>query len=133
GGTPDQVDFTALSFSLTPDKTALTTTLAVKNFTAQPINGSSATYYYVTWISARTNTDGTLATRAYATRASVSATGVTYSFGQYDQTNDAFIGTATTVTGSYNTRPNGPINVTVPPSPLGNPAIPATSANPPTA
>ncbi|HEY6139095.1 MAG TPA: sialidase family protein [Thermoanaerobaculia bacterium] len=129
GGTPDQVDFTALSFSLTPDKTALTTTIAVKNFTAQPINGSSGTYYYTTWISARNNPDGTLATRAYATRASVSATGVTYSFGQYDQTNDAFIGTATTVTGSYTTGPNGTISVTVPLSLLGNPAIPVTDAN----
>src|SRR4029078_2024344 len=61
GGTPDQVDFTALSFSLTPDKTALTTTLAVKNFTAQPINGSSGTYYYVTGVTPGTTTHGTLA------------------------------------------------------------------------
>jgi len=130
GGTADQVDFTALSFALTPDKTALTTTVTLKNFTPQPINGSLGTYYYVTWTSARKNTDGTLATRTYATRAAVSATGaVTYSFGQYDQANDAFVGTTTTVAGTYVTGPNGTITVTVPLSLLGNPTIPVTDAS----
>ena len=128
-GTADQIDFTALSFSLTPDKTALTTTITVKNFNAQPINGASGTYYYVTWTSARKNPDGSLATRAYATRANVTSTGVSYAFGQYDQANDAFVGTTTTVAGTYTTGPNGTISVTVPLSLLGNPTIPVTDAN----
>src|SRR5205085_7099728 len=63
GGSADQVDFTALNFALTPDKTGLTTTITVKNFTPQPINGSLGTYYYTTWTSARKNPDGSLATR----------------------------------------------------------------------
>jgi hypothetical protein len=130
GGSADQVDFTALNFSLTPDKTGLTTTLTVKNFTAQPINGSLGTYYYVTWTGGRRNADGSLATRTYATRAAVSANGtLTYSFGQYDQANDAFVGTTTAVTGSTVAGPNGTISVTVPLSLLGNPAIPVTNAS----
>ena len=129
GGTPDQVDFTALAFGLTPDKTAMTTTMTFKNFQPQPINGASGTYYYVTWTSILKNSDGTLATRTYAARANVSLTGVAYSFGQYDQTNDAFVGTTTTVQGSYVTGPNGTITITVPLSLLGNPTIPVTDAN----
>jgi hypothetical protein len=129
GGTADQVDLTALNFALSADKLTLTTTITVKNFTPQPINGSLGTYYYTTWTSARKNTDGTLATRSYATRAAVSATGaVTYTYGQYDQANDAFVGTATTTTGSFVTGPNGTINVNIPLSFLGNPTIPVTDA-----
>jgi hypothetical protein len=128
-GNIDQVDLTGLSISLNADKTVMTTTISVKNFVAQPINGSLGTFYYATWTSARTNADGSIATRAYATRASVSPTGaVTYSFGQYDQAEDAFVGTATTVTGSFVTGPNGTISVNVPVSLLGNPAIPVADS-----
>lgn len=130
GGSADQVDMTQLAFALTPDKQSLTTTITVKNFTAQPLNGSLGTYYYATWTSARKNTDGSTATRAYATRVAVSATGsVSYSFGQYDQANDAFVGTAATVTGSVVTGPNGTLSVTVPLSLLGNPTIPVTDTS----
>jgi hypothetical protein len=130
GGSADQVDFTSLAFALSPDKTALTTTVTVKNFVAQPLNGASGTYYYVTWTTARRNADGTLATRAYATRAALNAAGqMTYTFGQYDQANDAFVGTTTPVTGSFVTGPNGTISVKVPLSLLGNPQIPVTDAN----
>jgi len=130
GGNADQVDITGLSFALTPDKQSLITTIKVKNFTAQPITGSLGTFYYATWTSARKNSDGSVATRTYATRASVSPTGgVSYSFGQYDQAGDAFIGTATTVTGSYVTGANGTLNVTVPLALLGNPTIPVTDAS----
>lgn len=127
GGTGDQVDITGLSFALSPDKTSLTTTMTIKDFTPQPIEGSLGTLYYATWTSARKNSDGTIATRAYATRVAVSATGaVTYAFGQYDQANDAFVGPATTVSGSFTTGPNGTLSVTVPLTLLGNPAIPVT-------
>jgi len=130
GGNADQVDLTKLSFALTPDKQSLTTTITVKNFTAQPLTGSLGTFYYATWTSARKNSDGSVATRAYATRASVSPTGsVSYSFGEYDQAGDAFIGTATTVAGSFVTGPNGTLSVTVPLSLLGNPTIPVTDAS----
>jgi len=130
GGNADQVDLTGLSFALSADKQTLTTTITVKNFTAQPITGSLGTYYYATWTSARKNSDGSVATRTYATRASVSPTGgVSYSFGQYDQAGDAFVGTATTVTGSTVAGANGTINVNVPMSLLGNPAIPVTDAS----
>lgn len=127
GGTADQVDFTALSFALTPDKTALTTIMTFKNFTPQPINGSLGTFYYVVWTAARYNTDGSIASRAYAARAAVDTTGaVTYSFGQYDRSNDAFVGSTTPVTGSYITGPNGTISINVPLSLVGNPTIPVT-------
>jgi hypothetical protein len=127
GGNADQVDITALSFGLTPDKQNLTTTITLKNFIPQPINGSLGTFYYATWTAARKNDDGSIATRTYATRVAIDATGAaTYRFGQYDQANDAFVGTATVVSGSYVTGPNGSVSVTVPLSLLGNPTIPVT-------
>jgi hypothetical protein len=125
GGPADQVDLTALSFAVSG--TNLVTTINVKDFQPKPINGSLGTFYYATWTAARTNPDGTIATRTYATRVSVSATGaITYSFGQYDQSADAFVGTATTVTGSATTGPNGALSVNVPLSLLGDPTIPVT-------
>jgi hypothetical protein len=129
GGSADQVDITALSFGLSADKQSMVTTINVKNFTPAPLNGSLGTYYYTTWTAARTNADGSIATHTFATRAAVDITGsVTYSFGQYDQAGDAFVGTATTVTGSYVTGPNGSLSVNVPLSLLGNPTIPVTDA-----
>jgi hypothetical protein len=129
GGNADQVDITALTLGLTADKQSLVTTMTLKNFTPQPINGSLGTYYYATWTSARKNADGTVATHTFATRAAVSPTGaVTYTFGQYDQANDAFVGTTTSVTGSFVTGPNGSVSVTVPLSLLGNPTIPVTDS-----
>src|SRR6202040_2761072 len=114
GGSADQVDITAVAFGLTADKASMFTTITLKNFTPQPINGSLGTYYYTTWTSARKNADGTVATHTCATRAAVSITGaVTYTFGQYDQANDAFVGTPTPVTGSFVTGPNGSLSVTV--------------------
>lgn len=125
GGSADQVDITALSFGLTPDKQSLTTTITLKNLILQPINGSLGTQYVTTWTSARKNTDGTTATRTYGTRANLSATGtLSYAFGQWDQAGNSFVGTPTTVTGSAVTGPNGTINVTVPLALLGNPTIP---------
>jgi len=130
GGNADQVDITKVGFALTADKQSLVTTITLKNFTPQPITGSLGTYYYVTWTSARKNSDGSAATRTYATRASVSPTGsVAYSFGQYDQAGDAFVGTAATMAGSFVTGPNGTISVTVPLSLLGNPTIPVTDTS----
>lgn len=127
GGSANQVDITALAFSLSPDKQSITTTITLDDLVLQPINGSLGTYYVTTWTSARKNTDGTTATRAYATRAALDSTGaITYRFGQYDQANDAFVGTTTPVSGSVVTGPGGTISITVPLSLLGNPAIPVT-------
>ncbi|HUR83032.1 MAG TPA: sialidase family protein [Thermoanaerobaculia bacterium] len=128
GGNMDMVDITALSFAV--DGTNLVTTINVKNFEAKAVTGSLGTFYYATWTAARKNSDGSIATRAYGTRVSVTATGgITYTFGQYDQANDAFVGTTTPVTGSTTTGPNGALSVVVPLSLLGNPTIPATGAN----
>lgn len=127
GGSADQVDITGLTFSLTPDKQALITTISVKNFTPQPLTGSLGTFYYATWTAARKNDDGSIAARTYATRVAVDMTGaITYRFGQYDQGANAFVGTATTVNGSTVAGPNGSVSVVVPLSLLGNPAIPVT-------
>jgi hypothetical protein len=127
GGNADQVDITSLSFGVSPDGQSLVTTINVKNFTAQPLTGSLGTFYYATWTAARTNTDGTIATRSYATRVSVDVRGtIAYAFGEYDQAGDAFVGTTTTVTGSVVAGPNGSLSVNVPLSLLGNPTIPVT-------
>jgi hypothetical protein len=125
GGPYEQVDITGVNFSLDAAKTTLTTTLTIKNFTPQPATGSLGTYYYTTWTTATRDADGTVTTRAYATRADVNAQGaVAYRFGQYDQAADAFVGTTTVVTGSFTTGPNGTLKVNVPLSLLGNPTIP---------
>ena len=130
GGPYDQVDLTGLSFSVSPDHTTLTTTISINNFTPQPVTGSLGTFYYATWTALSRAADGSVATRTYATRAAVNAQGaVTYSFGQYDQANDAFVGTTTACTGSFVTGPNGTLSVNVPLSLLGNPAIPVTDPN----
>jgi hypothetical protein len=127
GGNMDGVDITGLKFSVNGDK--LVTSLTLKNLSLTPVNGTLGTFYYVTWTAARRNADGSTATRTFATRMSTNITGaVSYSFGQYDQVNDAFIGTATTVTGSHTLGPNGTINVEVPLGLLGNPTIPVTDA-----
>jgi hypothetical protein len=123
----DQVDITGVSFAVDDAKTTLTTTLTIKNFTAQPVTGSLGTFYYTTWTSATKNANGSVTTRAYATRAEVTAQGtVVYRFGEYDQAEDAFIGTSTVVTGSFTTGANGTLKVNVPLSLLGNPTIPVT-------
>lgn len=128
-GPYDQVDITAVNFAVDEAKTTLTTTLTIQNFTPQPITGSLGTYYYTTWTSAKRNADGSITTRSYATRAAVNAVGaVSYSFGEYDQANDAFVGTTTVVTGSFTTGANGTLKVNVPLSLLGNPTIPVTDA-----
>jgi hypothetical protein len=127
GGPYDTVDMTGVSFGVDAAKTTLTTTLTIKNFTPQPITGSLGTHYYTTWKSVTKKADGSADVRTFATRVSVNAQGaVTYSFGAYDQAEDAFVGTATTVTGSYTTGPNGKLSVNVPLSLLGNPTIPVT-------
>lgn len=128
GGNLDQVDITGISFAVSG--TNLVTTMTVKNLTLTPVTGTLGAHYYVTWTVARRTADGSVSTRTYATRMATDATGaVTYRFGQYDQVNDAFVGTATTVTGSYTTGPNGAISVSVPLALLGNPTIPVTDAN----
>jgi hypothetical protein len=125
-----QVDLTGLRFSLTPDKQSLVSTIMVKNFSPSSVAGSLGTYYYAVWTAARKNADGTIASRSFATRANVMADGsVAYAFGQYDAAEDAFIGTTTTVSGSFTQGPNGTINVTVPLSLLGNPTIPVRDTN----
>jgi len=130
GGSSDQVDITGVSFSLSGDQQTLTTKITIENFTPQPLTGSLGTFYYVTWTSSRANSDGSIATRTYATRAAVGANGaITYSFGQYDQANDAFVGTTTTMTGAAVQGANGSLSVNVPMSLLGNPTIPVTSAS----
>ncbi len=127
GGNMDMVDITALSFAV--DGTNLVTTINVKNFEAKAVTGSLGTFYYATWTAARKNDDGSIATRTYATRVSVAATGgISYTFGQYDQANDAFVGTTTAVTGSATAGANGALSVVVPLSLLGNPTIPVTNA-----
>ena len=132
GGPYDIVDITGVAFSLDAAKTTVTSTLTLKNFSPQPITGSLGTYYYTTWKSVSKNADGTSQVRAYATRAAVSAQGtVTYTFGEYDQAEDAFVGTPKTVTGSYIAGPNGKLSVNVPLSLLGNPTIPVTDPSTP--
>lgn len=127
GGNTDQVDITGLSFGLSADEQSLVSTITLKNFSTTPITGAVGTFYYATWTSARKNDDGSVATRTYATRAATDATGaVTYRFGQYDQANDAFVGTSTVVTGSNTPGPGGNVKVIVPLSLLGNPTIPVT-------
>jgi hypothetical protein len=127
GGPYDTVDITGVSFAVDAAKTTMTTTLTIKNFTPQPITGSLGTHYYTTWKSVTKKADGSADVRTYATRASVNAQGaVAYSFGAYDQAEDAFVGTATTVTGSFTPGPNGKLSVNVPLSLLGNPTIPVT-------
>lgn len=128
GGNMDAVDITGVKFAVNGDK--LVTTMTLKNLSLQPVTGTLGTFYYVAWTAARKNTDGTTATRSFATRMSLTATGgVTYTFGQYDPVNDAFVGTTTAVTGSNTTGPNGTVKVEVPLSLLGNPIIPVTDAN----
>ena len=125
GGSMDAVDITGINFAV--DGTDLVTTLTLKNLSLTPVQGTLGTFYYVTWTAARRNGDGSIATRTYATRMKTSITGaVTYTFGQYDQVNDAFVGTTTTVPGSHTTGPNGTIKVRVPLSVLGDPTIPVT-------
>ncbi|MEO8378582.1 MAG: sialidase family protein [Acidobacteriota bacterium] len=125
-----QVDITGLTFALSADKQSLVTTITVKDFAAKPVPGSLGTFYYVVWTSAQKNSDGTTASRYYATRAEVTVTGtVNYRFGVYDAAEDAFIGTTTVVTGSTTAGPNGTLNVSVPLALLGNPTIPVTDAN----
>ena len=127
GGPYDQVDLTGVSFAVDDAKTTLTTTLTIKNFTAQPVTGSLGTFYYTTWTSATRKADGSIETKTWATRAAVNLQGaVAYTFGQYDQANDAFVGTSTVVTGSFTTGPNGTLKVNVPLALLGNPTIPVT-------
>ena len=127
GGSAAQVDITSLSFALSADQRSLTTTINVVNFTPQPLTGSLATQYFATWTAARKNADGSIATRNYATRATVSATGsINYAFGQFDQGANSFVGSTTVVTGSAITGPNGSLSVNVPLSLLGNPTIPVT-------
>jgi hypothetical protein len=128
GGPMEQVDITALSFAVSGDN--LVTTINVRNFSPQPVNGSLGTFYYATWTAARKNEDGSIATRNYATRVSVDVGGaIAYRFGQYDQANDAFIGTSAVVTGSATQGPNGALTVNVPLSLLGNPQIPVSDLN----
>ncbi|HYC94039.1 MAG TPA: sialidase family protein [Thermoanaerobaculia bacterium] len=128
GGPSDQVDLTSLAFAV--DGTNLVTTITVKDFQAKPLLGSLGTYYYVTWTAARRNDDASIATRTYATRVSVAVDGtLAYSFGQYDQANDTFVGTTTPVTGSATPGPNGTLKVNVPLSLLGNPVVPVAGAN----
>ena len=127
GGSMDQVDITAMSFGLSPDNQSLVSTITLKNFSATPITGTLGTYYYAVWTSARRNSDGSIASRTFATRAAVSATGgLSFTFGQYDPGADTFIGTTTAVTGSSTAGPNGNVKVNVPLSALGNPTIPVT-------
>ncbi|MBV8518420.1 MAG: exo-alpha-sialidase [Acidobacteria bacterium] len=125
GGNADQVDITSLSFGLSADGQSLVTTINVKNFTPQPLTGSLGTFYYATWTAARKNSDGSIATRNYATRVSVDVRGtIAYAFGEYDQAADAFVGSTTTVTGSTVSGVNGSLSVNVPLSLLGNPTVP---------
>ncbi len=130
GGNMDQVDITGVSFGLSPDNQSLVSTITLKNFSATPIAGTLGTFYYAVWTSARRNSDGTIASRTFATRAAVSITGgLTFTFGEFDPGADAFVGTTTAVTGSSTAGPNGTLKVNVPLSALGNPTIPVTDLN----
>ncbi len=130
GGSLDSVDITALRFALSEDGQSLVTTIELEDFSTEPVAGSLGAYYYATWTSARRNEDGSVATRNYATRAATSVTGgVTFRFGQYDQSDDSFVGTPVTVEGSYVIGPGGSVSVVVPLSLLGDPTIPVTDAN----
>ncbi|MFN2455015.1 MAG: PKD domain-containing protein [Pyrinomonadaceae bacterium] len=115
-GSTDQVDITNVSFSTNAAARTLTTTMALKNLSAVPINGTSQTYYYVVW----TSSDG----KTYATRAVASGT-VSYLYGEFDTSGNKFVsGTSKAATGTFNPGANGTVTVTVPLSGVGNPTIP---------
>ena len=128
-GSPNQFDITKLSFGLTADKQSLVTTITLNNFSTVPPLGAFGAYYKVVWTSAKRNGDGSVTTKTFATQTTTSLSGVTYEYGLYDPAEDAFIGSATSATGSNTTGPNGTLTVNVPLSFLGNPSIPVTDAN----
>ncbi|HZE88095.1 MAG TPA: hypothetical protein VE404_01040, partial [Verrucomicrobiae bacterium] len=129
-GSADQLDITALSFALTPDGSSVVTTITLKNFSTIPAPGTLGAYYRVIWTSARRDAGGGLVTTNYATQATTDPTGsVTFKYGAYDPAGNAFVGTATTATGSFTTGANGTLKVIVPLSFLGNPTIPVTDLN----
>ncbi|MGH9457855.1 MAG: sialidase family protein [Thermoanaerobaculia bacterium] len=110
-----QVDLTGLRFDVSDDGTSLVTTIRVADFRPEPITGSLGTFYYAVWTAAQLNDDGSIASRTYATRANLSATGtIAYSFGRYDSAEDTFVGSTTTVSGTFTAGPNGTIQVFVP-------------------
>jgi hypothetical protein len=129
-GGADQLDISNISFALSPDKQSIVTSITVKDFSTTPPPGTLGANYHVIWTRAQKNADGTTTTKGFSTRVATDITGsVTYSYGEFDQAGNAFVGTATTATGTYTTGPNGTLTVNVPLSALGNPTIPVTSAD----
>ena len=128
-GSADTVDITKLNFALTPDGQSLVTTITLKNFSTVPAPGSLGAYYRAVWTSGKRNPDNTITTKAYATEATTSVTGVTYRYGEYNLAENDFIGSTVTATGSNTTGPDGTLKVNVPLSFLGNPTIPVTDPN----
>ncbi|MEY2565372.1 MAG: hypothetical protein QOH88_3565 [Verrucomicrobiota bacterium] len=117
-GSADQGDITAVSFSLNPAKTALTTKMTLANLSNTPSPGTTSTIYFVAW----TSSNG----KSYATRVvQPDPAGTTYTYGEWDRAADAFVsGTTHSSTGTYNPGPNGTVTVDVPLSAVGNPTIP---------
>lgn len=128
-GSADTLDITKLNFGLTPDGQSLVTTITLKNFSSVPAPGSLGAFYRAVWTSAKRNADNTITTKAYATEATTSATGVTYRYGEYNLAENDFIGSAVRATGSNTTGPDGTLKVNVPLAFLGNPTIPVTDPN----
>jgi len=128
-GSADTVDITKLNFALTPDGQSLVTTITLKNFSTVPAPGSLGAYYRAVWTSGKRNPDNTITTKAYATEATTSVTGVTYRYGEYNLAENDFIGSTVTATGSNTTGPDGTLKVNVPLAFLGNPTIPVTDPN----
>ncbi|HEV2826757.1 MAG TPA: sialidase family protein [Pyrinomonadaceae bacterium] len=129
-GSADQFDITKLTFGLTDDKQSLVTTVTLKNFSIVPPPGTVGGVYRTVWTSAKTNADGSLTSKIYATEVSVDPSGASYTFGQYDPAEESFVsGTTSTPAGTYTEGENGTLKVTVPLSALGNPVIPVTDPN----
>ncbi|HBB89967.1 MAG TPA: hypothetical protein DC047_20375 [Blastocatellia bacterium] len=126
-GGADQLDISKVSFALSPDKQSISATITVKDFSTTPPAGTLGANYRVIWTQAKKNADGTITTKGFATEVGTDVTGtVAYSYGEYDQAGNSFVGSSTTATGTTTTGPNGTLTVNVPVSALGNPTIPVT-------
>ncbi|MFN2531749.1 MAG: hypothetical protein ABR555_10655 [Pyrinomonadaceae bacterium] len=121
-GSPDSFDITKLSFSLSPDKQTLITTITLKNFSAVPPVGTLGGFYKVIWTTSQKNADGS--PKYFATQVTTDPSGSFYEYGAYDPVNNAFLGSSTIATGASVEGPNGTLSVNVPLGALGNPAIP---------
>ncbi|MDQ1638653.1 MAG: hypothetical protein QOF62_1992 [Pyrinomonadaceae bacterium] len=122
-GSPDNYDITAVNFNLSDDKQSLVTTITLKNYSAAtPAPATLGGYYRVVWATGQKTAAGT--PKYYATDVTTDPTGSFYTYGEYNAGDNAFVGSATTTTGTTTEGANGTLSVNVPLSALGNPAIP---------